>query len=141
VTLEDKVDLLTHQVNLLKRMIDLEGNYSFFMFVLGHNINEKQMNAILKVLSLLSRKSIFTTKPDEKEIRDFYVNDSDLSHFNISIDDLMGDTLPTIAEFKKYVILILGDKINLRHLILSLKKQHLNPSLCDLLIHELDVSS
>jgi len=139
VIIEDKVDLLIHQVNLLKRMIDLEGNYSYFTFVLGHNFNEKQMNAILKVLSLLgARSESSTTTQDKNEIMNFYVDDSDLNHFNINIVELNLDTLPTIEEFKKYATLILGDDFKIKHLLLSLKKQSIYPALCDILIHELD---
>jgi len=168
MTIEKKVDLLIHQVNLLKRMINDDG-FPFFMFVLNHGFEENQMNAVLKVMVILGCRlepSMPQDKFNEKtmHIKNNYIlvaeesiknSISDLNEYielikndfvcrndyKLDIDELFQmNKLPSIEEFKKYTTLILGESFKVKHLLLALKRQHINPSLCEFLLDELDES-
>lgn len=157
MNIENKLDLLIHQVNLLKKMINVD-QFHFFMFILNHDYNEKQMNTILKVIFILDCR--FDPIVNQgKLILDNNKLNNNASDLNDYIESLKYDflnqndykldlnrlfqmnTLPSIEEFKTYASLILGDNFKLKHLLLSLKNQHINPSLCDFLLNELNSTS
>ncbi|MNS75126.1 hypothetical protein D3C72_1086290 [compost metagenome] len=129
--IENRLELLTHQVNLLKRMIPSD-SYPFFMFVLNHNFGEKQMDAILKVLHILNcrLKKDYASMPDINEIQ------TELSPYSISMEYLIRQVPPTLKEFSDLSNLILGTNFKIKHLLLSLKSQHIFPSLCEFLLNQ-----
>ncbi|MNH95185.1 hypothetical protein D3C73_478200 [compost metagenome] len=131
MTIEDRLELLTHQVNLLKKMIPSD-SYPFFMFVLNHNFDDKQMDAILKILRILNYRfnKDYASVPDIQEIH------NELSPYSISIENLIREEPPTLEEFSEVSNSILGTNFKIKNLLLSLKSQHIFPSMCEFLLNQ-----
>ncbi|RUT28110.1 DUF1878 family protein [Paenibacillus zeisoli] len=133
MTIEARLELLTHQVNLLKRMIPSDA-YPFFMFVLNHNFTEKQMDAILKILRILNwRFKQDYTSPPLHEIQELQ---DELSPYSINTDHLLRDAPPNLEEFSDLSKSVLGTNFQVDHLLLSLKGQHIFPPLCEFLLNQ-----
>lgn len=133
MTIEDRLELLTHQVNLLKKMIPSDA-YPFYMFALNHNFDEKQMDAILTIVRILNWrfKRDYASPPmlDRQELQD------KLSPYSISVDHLTRKELPTFEEFSGLSNSILGTNYKVNHLLLSLKSQHIFPGICEFLLNQ-----
>lgn len=141
MSIEKELELLKYQVYLLKKMVVNE-EHPFFMYALDHNLDEKQVKMVCKVLNVFSHR--LTDDADQNSNEYFqHVSDEDkqlYENFSISPDDLTKDEKPSIKEFELLKEKIFSDSINSKYLLLSLKRQHIQPKVCEFLLEELETS-
>ncbi|KAB2461625.1 DUF1878 family protein [Bacillus cereus] len=125
-----EVTLLKYQFELMKRMIQSD-EYPFFMFVIDHEFEEEQVNALLKVLFT------FNDRLTDGKVSIFAQSDHLFSQFNLPLDVLYSSEDPDLNEFKRYITKIFYQEFKLEYLLLSLKKQHIFVNVCDYLLEQL----
>ncbi|AEP90309.1 hypothetical protein I33_1340 [Bacillus subtilis subsp. subtilis str. RO-NN-1] len=132
MNLEKEIELLKYQNYLLKTIIDGD-DHPFFMFALDHNLNEKQVNAVLEILGIFSnrlsgeKESLEIKKSSAKKIEEF----------GIVAEEVLKDEKPTRKEFENYKNKILSSEIETKYLLMSLQRQHIQPTVCEFLLKDI----
>lgn len=133
---EKEIELLKYQNKLLQAMVDGD-TYPFFMFALNHNLNESQVNGILKILSVFKYRSDELNEKEFEEYSEKNIEDKNfLNELGINIDILYSNELPTLTEFKVHIEKICDHTFEIKHLLLSLKKQNINSEICTYLLNQ-----
>lgn len=138
VDLVKEVKLLKYQNKLLQTMVNGD-DFLFFMFTLNHDLDETQVNSILKILDVFAYR--LKENSDEK-FEDFskqYVSDRDiLNELGIDVNDLYKNELPTIKEFESYIRILCSQDFEIKYLLLSLTKQEIHSEVCNYLLGQLN---
>lgn len=92
----------------------------FFQQIISYDLDEKQVNSIIKLLSIISEES------------NKIINEEDSKYFNELGIELNQDMLSSQNIIKNLEIYleILKIEIPLKYLLLSLKKQHIQEATC-----------
>ncbi|GLF90628.1 hypothetical protein Saga11_18870 [Bacillus safensis] len=141
MSIEKELELLKYQVYLLKKMVVSE-DHPFFMYALDHNLDEKQVKMICKVLNVFSHRLSDDTDQNSIDYHQ-HVSDEDnqlYENFSISETELLKEEKPSIKEFELLKEKIFSDSINSKYLLLSLKGQYIQPKVCEYLLEELEAS-
>lgn len=133
MNLEKEIELLKYQNYLLKTIIDGD-DHPFFMFALDHNLNEKQVNAVLEILVIFSNR--LSGEKESLEIKKSSVGKK-LEEFGIAAEEVLKDEKPTRKEFENYKNKILSSEIETKYLLMSLQRQHIQPTVCELLLKDI----
>ncbi|NPC93064.1 DUF1878 family protein [Bacillus sp. WMMC1349] len=132
MNLEREIELLKYQNHLLKTIINGD-EFPFFMFALDHNLNEKQVNAVLEILSIFSYR--LSEDKDFKEYKEDKAKEK-FKEFDISIERILKDERPTREEFEGYKSKILPASAESKYLLMSLQRQHIQPDVCGFLLQD-----
>lgn len=133
MNLEKEIELLKYQNYLLKTIIDGD-DHPFFMFALDHNLNEKQVNAVLEILGIFSNR--LSGEKESLEIKKSSA-EKKLEEFGIVAEEVLKDEKPTRKEFENYKNKILSSEIETKYLLMSLQRQHIQPTVCELLLKDI----
>ncbi|MGN7198354.1 DUF1878 family protein [Bacillus mycoides] len=138
VDLVKEVKLLKYQNKLLQTMVNGD-DFLFFMFTLNHDLDETQVNSILKILNVFAYR--LKENSDEK-FEDFSKqNISDRDMFNelgIDVNHLYKNELPNIKEFESYIRILCSQDFEIKYLLLSLTKQEIHSEVCNYLLGQLN---
>ncbi|MGU9545972.1 DUF1878 family protein [Bacillus cereus] len=138
VDLAKEVKLLKYQNKLLQTMVNGD-DFLFFMFTLNHDLDETQVNSILKILNVFAYR--LKENSDEK-FEDFskqHVSDRDiLNELGIDVNDLYKNELPNIKEFESYIRILCSQDFEIKYLLLSLTKQEIHSEVCNYLLGQLN---
>ncbi|MGE6553205.1 DUF1878 family protein [Bacillus mycoides] len=138
VDLAKEVKLLKYQNKLLQTMVNGD-DFLFFMFTLNHDLDETQVNSILKILNVFAYR--LKENSDEK-FEDFskqHVSDRDiLNELGIDVNDLYKNELPNIKEFESYIRTLCSQDFEIKYLLLSLTKQEIHSEVCNYLLGQLN---
>ncbi|APA03902.1 MULTISPECIES: DUF1878 family protein [Bacillus] len=132
MSLEKEVELLKYQNYLLKTIINGD-DYPFFMFALDHNLNEKQVEATVEILSIFSNRL-----NGEKESLNLRKNSAGkkFDAFGIAVEEVFKNEKPTRKEFESYKDKIFSSEIETKYLLMSLQRQHIKPNVCEFLLQD-----
>ncbi|WP_087974993.1 DUF1878 domain-containing protein [Oceanobacillus rekensis] len=141
---EKEIIKLKYQIKLLKFMVNGD-KFPFFMYALDHEFEESQVNALLKILSVFKyrlSKSTDNSYDSSNQLYELIKEDESLDSllqtYQIETSDIYKTELPSISEFKQYCNCIFANKeINLRYLLMNLKRQSIHGKLCDYLLKQL----
>ncbi|UDF15454.1 DUF1878 family protein [Bacillus pumilus] len=128
--LEREIELLKYQNYLLKTIIDGD-DHPFFMFALDHNLRKKQVDAIVEILGIFSNR--LNGDGESLEIKKTSTNEK-LKAVGISVEEVMKNEVPTRKEFDHYKEKILSSDIETKYLLMSLQRQHIQPTVCEFLL-------
>ncbi|MGI2751131.1 DUF1878 family protein [Bacillus cytotoxicus] len=138
VDLVKEVKLLKYQNKLLQTMVNGD-DFLFFMFTLNHDLDETQVNSILKILNVFAYR--LKENSDEK-FEDFSkqnISDRDmLNELGIDVDHLYKNELPNIKEFESYIRILCSQDFEIKYLLLSLTKQEIHSEVCNYLLGQLN---
>ncbi|MFP3415619.1 DUF1878 domain-containing protein [Bacillus sp. SIMBA_074] len=138
VDLVKEVQLLKYQNKLLQTMVNGD-EFLFFMFALNHDLNETQVNSILKVLNVFSYR---LKKEIDEKFEVFSVQsekDKDMfKDLGINNDTLYKNVLPNVKEFESYVRILCSQNFEIQYLLMSLKKQGIHIEICTYLLDQLN---
>ncbi|RXF79844.1 DUF1878 family protein [Bacillus subtilis] len=133
MNLEKEIELLKYQNYLLKTIIDGD-DHPFFMFALDHNLNKKQVNAVLEILGIFSNR--LSGEKESLEIKKSSAK-KNLEEFGIAAEEVLKDEKPTRKEFENYKNKILSSEIETKYLLMSLQRQHIQPTVCEFLLKDI----
>ncbi|HIZ54182.1 MAG TPA: hypothetical protein IAA20_09590 [Candidatus Enterococcus avicola] len=132
--LETEISLLKYKMKLLMFFIDDNDEYPFFQFCLNYDIREEQEKALIKILGIYN----YRYKGVENEFHKNGVLDNDLkgllSSFNLKLEDLYVELIPTFQDFQKVVSSIFGTDTKADSLLGKLIKQSIHEELCEYLL-------
>ncbi|MGG0649249.1 DUF1878 domain-containing protein [Bacillus mycoides] len=138
VDLVKEVKLLKYQNKLLQTMVNGD-DFLFFMFTLNHDLDETQVNSILKILNVFAYR--LKENSDEK-FEDFSkqnISDRDmLNELGIDVNHLYKNELPNIKEFESYIRILCSQDFEIKYLLLSLTKQEIHSEVCNYLLGQLN---
>nr|MDF9459345.1 DUF1878 family protein [Bacillus pumilus] len=84
MSIEKELELLKYQVYLLKKMVVNE-EHPFFMYALDHNLDEKQVKMICKVLNVFSHRLSDDTDQNSNEYHQHVSEEDKQLYENFSI--------------------------------------------------------
>ncbi|WP_144524046.1 DUF1878 family protein [Bacillus pumilus] len=128
--LEREIELLKYQNYLLKTIIDGD-DHPFFMFALDHNLRKEQVDAIVEILGIFSNR--LNGDEESLEIKKTSTNEK-LKAVGISVEEVMKNEVPTRKEFDHYKEKIFSSDIETKYLLMSLQRQHIQPTVCEFLL-------
>lgn len=137
LSIEKKIDLLLYKVKLLESMVSCDDEYPFFMFVLRHDFSEEQVKAIIKILTAFSyrlhenkNESLRLVNQGKSDNRIF------LADIGIDVESLYSVKIPSLQEFEVYAKTVFSDKIEVKHLLMSLHNQSIVKDGCAYLLKQ-----
>ncbi|MBD7935534.1 hypothetical protein H9655_00705 [Cytobacillus sp. Sa5YUA1] len=135
--IEEELKLLKFQIKLLKMAVPND-DYPYFMYLLDHDITEKQSNLIKDILVILNirNKTVFSEyKKGQPEIAEGLIEE--LNKFHINEQQLFSDEKPSYEEFEFYIKQFLPSHVNPIYLLQSLEKQSLFKNIAKYLLDNL----
>ncbi|MCM3137340.1 MULTISPECIES: DUF1878 family protein [Bacillus] len=130
MNLEREIELLKYQNYLLKTIIDGD-DHPFFMFALDHNLRKEQVDAVVEILGIFSNR--LNGEEESLEIKKASTNEK-LKAVGISVEEALKNEVPTRQEFDHYKEKIFSSDIETKYLLMSLQRQHIQPTVCEFLL-------
>jgi len=144
LNIEKEIELIKHQISLLKAMVPGD-EFPFYMFVMDHEINKSQQNLLMHYLYLLNHRLSHVSGEDmgtrDSISTQFYESKKsslidEAKALGILNEDLFTDDIPNYLQFRKFVRAVLPESVNPVYLLKSLKKQGIFPNLCEYLLKQ-----
>ena len=120
--------LIEYKIKLLHMMITSMDNFkfSFFSFVIDHNITEYQTSLILNSLTIIKER---LSSGDISWLKSIYDDKEELTL-------LLKNSKPSYKEFERFIKSVTNDDINVKYLIKSLESQGINTEVCKFLLKD-----
>lgn len=129
---EEQIELLKYQIKLLKMVIGGD-EFPYFMYLLDHDISEKQARLLKNILNILNLRY----KSESLEPESQFIEIPESLKEKIPLDKLFSNEPPTYAEFENYVKNFLPDGVNAKYLLMSLNAQNIYNELTSSLLSSL----
>lgn len=120
--------LMEYKIKLLHMMITSMDNFkfSFFSFVIDHNITEYQTSLILNSLTIIKER---LSSGDISWLKSIFNDKEELTL-------LLNNSKPSYKEFERFIKSVTNDGINVKYLIKSLESQGINTEVCKFLLKD-----
>lgn len=120
--------LIEYKIKLLHMMITSMDNFkfSFFSFVIDHNITEYQTSLILNSLTIIKER---LSSGDISWLKSIFNDKEELTL-------LLNNSKPSYKEFERFIKSVTNDGINVKYLIKSLELQGINTEVCKFLLKD-----
>ena len=120
--------LMEYKIKLLHMMITSMDNFkfSFFSFVIDHNITEYQTSLILNSLTIIKER---LSSGDISWLKSIFNDKEELTL-------LLNNSKPSYKEFERFIKSVTNDGINVKYLIKSLELQGINTEVCKFLLKD-----
>lgn len=129
---EEQIELLRYQIKLLKMVVGGD-DFPFFMYLLDHDISEKQARILRTILNILNLRY----KNESLEPESQLIEIPEALKEKIPLDKLFSNEPPTYEEFETYVKNFLPDGVKAKYLLMSLKAQNIYYELTSSLLSSL----
>ena len=125
-----KLNLIEYKVKLLHMMITSMDNFkfSFYSFVIDHNITEYQTSLILNSLSIIKGR---LNNEDITSLKSIFNDKKELT-------SLFNKSKPSYREFEDFINSITNNSINVKYLLKSLQLQEINTEVCNFLLSDIN---
>ncbi|MHC1681911.1 MAG: hypothetical protein AB6733_03015 [Clostridiaceae bacterium] len=131
---DEKYELLNYKIKTLHLIMSnlLKDDCSFYSFIIDHDLSQQNVSIIFKSLSILEDRICENkTLHEPRELN---------CENTLEFENLLINSKPTYNEYETFIKNNINEELNVRYLLLALKRQGIHTAVCEYLLKDMEIN-